>query len=295
MTYNSSIPRRRFLQSTAISTVPVTAADRLDRDNESDSASEPEAVSDTDLIEEYLGVTTFSYPDPEGELWYRTVLNDPEEFEDCTHLIAQNIIAKDERIASDGNLHKPTIAEARFELQLTSSDTDSLPTFYREFESYLNKINEQEEYEEENSITTADFSLQSYPGLMMQYEESAPLFDGIENVTAVSYVQTFPWGLLYWDVAYDTAASVDIQLDAHRQFLKKRIQRDWDGPTLATKSHWQEVHDGTQSGKVRYHGDISSILATATGFEEMPMERADGELGSTSSTTDSIAVDLSAH
>ena len=285
MTYHSSISRRGFLQSTAISTVPLSVPGQREQDNK------PEAVPDFDLIEDYLGVTALSYDDPRGELWYRTAVEDPEELTDCVYRIGQTIIAQDSDMAADANLEEPVVVDARFELQLTASDAEGLPAFYREFESGVwSSATESDD----DAISTSQLSIGSYPGILTHYEETA-VVDPLDGLEVIWYVQTFPWGLLYWDIIYDATAAVELRVDAHQEFLRERKHRDWNVPSLAAKPHWEAVHHGDQSEKGRYRGDISPILDATPGFEQMALERVDEQRWTTSSAAQSAVVALNTY
>jgi len=285
MTYHSSISRRGFLQSTAIGAAPLSVASRPEEN------PEPDDIPDADLIEDYLGVTALSYDDPRGELWYRTAVENPEGLTDCVYRIGQTIIAQDSDMAADANLEEPVVVDARFELQLTASDAEGLPAFYREFESGVGSSATESD---DDTISTSQLSIGAYPGILTHYEETAGV-DPLDELEVIWYVQTFPWGLLYWDIIYDATATVELRVDAHQELLRKRKRRDWDVPSLAAKPHWEAVHHGDQSEKGRYRGDISPILDATPGFEQMALERVDEQRWTTSSAAQSAVVALNTY
>ena len=291
MTYHSSISRRGFLRSTAMSAAAMPVSGQVA------DARETGSVSHKDFIEDYLGVTALSYGDPSGELTYREVVEDPPEFEDCVYRIAQTIIAQDGSMGSQKgseNPEDPTIVDGRFELHLSGSDMDGLPAFYREFESAVEDSEYDSEETGDETAYTSQFSIKSYPGLFTHYIEPSPL-SAPEKVGVVWYAQTVPWGLLYWDVVYDSAAEVELHVDAHQQYLREHSDQEWDVPSLGIKSHWQEVHDEPSSGKGRYRGDISPILEMAPGLEHQSLEHTDERLWEASSADQSAVVALNSY
>lgn len=294
MTRDPHCTRRGLLQSTAIGATPLSVVGQLNTDGETDTTeaqTDARSVPKADLIEDYLGVTALSYDDPKGELTYRITDDEPDCSEDCVYRIGQTVVVQDSDASSHDHHAEDIIVDAQFELQLTASDAARLPTFYREFES---KFGTEAVDDDDDALSTSQLSFGSYPGLLTRYDESVP-DDSSDDLNVVWYVQSLPWGMLYWDIIYDPAASVALEVDAYQEWLRRRKPRDWDLPSLATKSHWKEVHLGGSTGKARYHGDISGILRAAPGFENAELEQTNKRLWKTSGTDQPAAVTLNTY
>ena len=297
MTYHPSLTRRGLLQSTAIGATPLSVLGHPDADTDDANGGSGETglnsnpVPETDLIEDYLGVTALSYDDPSGELTYRVDDDNPEITEDCVYRIGQTLAVQDGDKAGHHHDAEELIIDARFELHLTASESAKLPALYREYESTLDGA---ENDNNDEAISTSQLSIKSYPGILTHYDETA-IDEQLDELNVLWYMQSFHWGMLYWDVIYDPAASVSLKVDPHNESLRERSYRDWDVPSLAAKTHWQEVHLGDRAGKTakaRYRGDISPILSQARTFEESNVERADERLWTTTEPTQAATVAL---
>jgi hypothetical protein len=300
MTYHPSLTRRGLLQSTAIGATPLSVLGQPDADTDDANGGSGETslnsnpVPETDLIEDYLGVTALSYDDPSGELTYRVDDDDPDITEDCVYRIGQTLAVQDGDKAGHQHDAEELIIDARFELHLTASESAKLPALYREYESTLDGA---ENDNNDEAISTSQLSIKSYPGILTHYDETA-IDEQTDELNVLWYIQSFPWGMLYWDVIYDPAASVSLEVDPHHEQLRERRDRDWDVPSLATKRHWQEVHLGDRSGKTgkgRYSGDISPILSHTGAYDESDLERVDERLWTTNEPTQSAVVALNTY
>lgn len=297
MTYLLSLTRRGLLRSTAVSATPLSVLGQPNADTDGESTSTDAAntdgtpVSERDLIEDYLGVTALSYDDPNSELTYRIDDADPDVAEDCVYRIGQTLAVQSSDEATHQHDAEEVIIDARFGIHLTAKETTTLPALYREFESDLG--HDRDDTDDE-AVSTGQLSFVSYPGIFTHYDETA-VDEPTDELNVGWYVQSLPWGMLYWDIIYDPAASVSLQVDSHNESLRERSYRDWDVPSLAAKTHWQEVHLGDRAGKTakaRYSGDISPILSQARTFEESNVERADERLWTTTEPTQAATVAL---
>ena len=302
MTHPPSLTRRGLLQRTAVGATPLsvlghpsTDTDDANTNRDGDDAnSDSNPVPETDLIEDYLGVTALSYDDPSGELTYRVEDDDPDVAEDCVYRIGQTLAVQDGDEAGHQHDAEEVIVDARFEMHLTAAESTNLPALYREYESELGDAGDDTD---DKAVSTSQLSIKSYPGFFTHYNET-PGDHSRDGLNVVWYVQSFPWGMLYWDVIYDPAASVSLEVDPHHERLRKRSSRDWDVPSLAAKSHWQEIHSSDRSGKTgkgRYSGDISPILAHARTFDKSALERVDERLWTTTEPTQSAIVALNTY
>jgi len=297
MTYDPSHTRRRLLQSTAISASSFPIGEGFNRgaiDQQIDDTDLPE----TDFIDDYLGVTSFSYDDPEGELWNRMVIEEPDCPEDCVYSIRQRIAIQDadyQAVVLEGGDKGPLtfpspIVCGDFELQLTCSNAEQIPSFYYKIESQL----DDDLIESSEAWSFSEFSIESYPGLLLHYDKSVK-DDLADDMNLVQYVQSFPWGLLHWDLAYEPNSKFELDFDLHHEWLRKRKHRDWDIPSLVTKSHWQDIHHGDLSEKSRYRGDMSTISSILPELAEAELENTDQPLSATSDTDQPAAVELNAY
>ena len=280
--------RRNLLKSTAITTasIPAVQWNSLPEKPEEDDVTIP----NTDPIDDYLGVTALSYDDPNGELWYRTTSDHRDDQKDCVYRIVQTVAIQDDDDASDNNDGQKIIVDGQFELQLAAVDSQRLPTFYREFESELNTIIDADT----DAVSTSHFSIKSYPGILTHYDKSS-IEESPDNLNTLWYMQSFPWGLLYWDIVYDSAASVALNVDRHQEWIQNRKHRDWDIPSLATKPHWEELHHGEQSAKGRYRGDISQIFLAAPSYGQEELEQTDQQLWETAETEQPTPITVSTY
>ena len=109
MTYHPSLTRRGLLQSTAVGATPLSVLGQPDADTDDTNGGSGETgldsnpVPETDLIEDYLGVTALSYDDPSGELTYRVDDDDPDITEDCVYRIGQTLAVQDSDVADHQN------------------------------------------------------------------------------------------------------------------------------------------------------------------------------------------------
>jgi hypothetical protein len=251
-------------------------------------------VPETDLIEDYLGVTALSYDDPSGELTYRVDDDDPDVAEDCVYRIGQTLAVQDSDKAGHQHDAEEIIVDARFEMHLTESESTKLPALYREFES---ELDDNAENTDDEAVSTSQLSIKAYPGILTHYDGIA-VDEPTDDLNVVWYIQSFPWGMLYWDIIYDPTASVSLEVDPHHKQLRERKNRDWDVPSLAAKSHWQEVHFDNRSGRTgkgRYSGDISPILSHARAYDESDLERVNERLWTTTEPTQSATVALNTY
>ena len=289
MTNLPRLTRRNLLKGTTITTTSLSAVTQAgSQRNQPEEDSEP--VPSTDLVDDYLGVTALSYDDPKGELWYRASSDQGDSFDDCVYRIVQAVAVQDGDDASHNNDAEKVIVDAEFELQLTAADSHRLPAFYREFESELKNISNKNS----ETVSTSQLSIDAYPGIIAHYDETA-IEETLDNLNTLWYLQSFPWGLLYWDIIYDPTASVELNVDPHQEWLRDRKHRDWDVPSLATKTHWKEAHQDEESGKGRYRGDISPILSAAPGYNESELEQTDHQLWKTAETEQPAVIALNTY
>jgi len=277
------------LKSTAITTASMPAVTQ--RDSLPDNPEEDEEpIPSSDLIDDYLGVTALSYDDPKGELWYRTTSDHQDAPGECVYRIIQTVGIQDDGNTSHNNDEDNIVVDAKFELQLTAADSQRLPAFYREFESRLNTITDADS----ETVSTSHFSINSYPGIITRYDKSS-IEESPDNLNTLWYMQSFPWGLLHWDIIYDPTASVELNVDLYQEWIQDRKHRDWDIPSLATKSYWKEIHHGEQSAKGRYRGDITQIFLASPSYGQEELEQTDQQLWKTAETEQPTAITVSTY
>jgi hypothetical protein len=252
----------------------------------SDFTTNHESPPDIDSIAAYLGILSFSYESVAGELWYRTVMPDPDWSEDCIYCIEQGMAAQDPEITTSA-LEEPVVIDAGFELRVIPSATPEQPPAAYQHAASLFDPGDGDDTTEAG-VTTSNLSIGPYPGL--RHEQDATHTG--DNTSFLFYAQTLPWGTIHWDIVFDPALEISLSTADHQAWLQQRRHRDQNYPAMAPKSHWRSTHDGGRSGKGRFRGDIQPILSETddSDVDQTNLHRAEGSMAGTSAVSQETAL-----
>lgn len=266
MTQLPWLSRRELLQTSVLGTsIPLTSTESTEKGG---------SLPAIDSVSAYLGIPSFSYGSVAGELWYRTVDPDPSCSGDCIYRVEQNIAVRDGKI-TDLSYDSPAVIDASFELRVIPSATpEQPPTAYQQFAAMFDLSVPTDQTEA--GVTTSELSVGPYPGL--EHTQDAALT--ADDLSVLLYTQTLPWGVIHWCMMYGLGMGVTVQTNKHQSWLRRRLDRDEEWPSMAPTSIWADLHDGGHAKKGRYRGDIQPILSEADDddIDRSTLQQAEGPL-----------------
>lgn len=251
MTNLTWLSRRRLLRSTALTATAPTLSDQF--------IHESDSIPPADSVESYVGVSELSYQNVSGELSYRTIDENPDNSKDCIYSIRQDILAQDADVDTP-NTGEPAFLDASYELRVvpTATPADPPPT-YQNFATIHGDLDIDNSTEVTSESTRSRVSIGAYPGLRFHFSST----DTSDQYRHLRYGQSLPWGAIFWRISYHPELEISFHTDEFQTFLHRRRYRDWNKPSISTKSYWKSLHTDNKTEKGRFSGDIADIVAAA--------------------------------
>ncbi|AZH26025.1 hypothetical protein [Haloplanus aerogenes] len=276
------LKRRGVLRSMGILFPSLAGGSEMVKARKSDSQ---EADSHQQSIEQLLGSSWISEWPTASEVHRRDIDPDPAE-PGWAYTLTQSAELQSSSSKYDPLSGDDLIVDGHFGLCVAERDAPGVvqSTFdeaHQQFRRYRNRYPDHVTLFRTNSIN-------GYTGSVLR---ARPPIGSETPYSQASLVQQFPWGLVLWDLLWDSQSNVyDSKVATrHHEWLQTHFQRLQRRPTFWIRDRWQQLHDTTATSKLLTVGlPEEAVTALAEDMPSTLVERRSPEARETAQRDSSV-------